>query len=1059
MRGCPLLLKSTPLALLFWARLVSAQTTGVVIGMVTDALTGEPIGGAAVVATSPALQGSQTARTDVTGAFRLMLLPPGLYKLEATREGYRPAERNDIALRVDTTLRANLVMLPETVKMEEQIIHTGMAPVIDVGSAETGVVVTKDTMTLLPLGRSFQETEALAPTARRDKFGFGFAGAQSSENNYLVDGLNVTDPRFGTLGTDFLPNFFEQIDLKTGSYMPEYGHSIAGIVSGVLKSGSNELHGSAWLNLTPRFLFEPDGQPSGRSGEAVWIKSAPGHGGLSGGAGDLDAGFELGGPIQKDQLWFYLGFAPVLKRSVVDRYLRWTETTRDADGNPIQHDIPGTDHYYSTVTKQFQTVGKLTYLLEPEHNLSLSLLWAPKNVQGFDASLTPDPSKANGSPSTFLGENWSETVDLVGRYSGKFLDRHLIVEAQTGFHYQFSEDRPGIVDGVNQATTPFTRWGKNTPLPLSNFEEVPSECSAAGSCEVLRYLTGGQPSIESYTLQRFTGRLSTSYLFQGAGAHTLKGGLDLETSIYHDRSRLPGDASFWFADNGIFLVDTYGTVTDGVAEIWNGLDVRARGIDQAYYLQDSWQVVNTGLTLNYGIRWELQSLENTKPLRAAQLAAGDTPQKISIDDNIAPRFQAIYDFTGQGRGKIAASWGRFYQSLPLYLADRSFGGVSNVEQIYSCTGGWQNNPSFDPRTAPGCTSLVGPYQFNGVSPVAPDLKGSYVDQLGLAAEYEVIQDLAIGVEWQARRLGRAIEDMSSDDGYTFFIANPGESRPWTYNGNVKNPLQVTSIDPATGLPYTINFPKPQRDYDGLTLKVTKALSNNWMAQASYTYSVLRGNYSGMYRQEKGMATPTPNLTTDYDAPSLMQNRTGLLPDDVTHQLKLFGAYVFRVSPRLNITAGGAVSAQSGTPLSALGSHPLGGRAEAYIIPRGQAGRTSAVTQVDLKGQLDYLIAPTYVLKFSLEIFNLFNSQTPTQIDQNYTYDPVQPIVNAQCTNRNGANATNPIAGLQADCPDLRQLKTTDGRPVTVNSNYGKPLGSPGSFQLPISVRLGAALTF
>src|SRR5512142_2664597 len=72
------LLRIVPLALLF-ASVASAQTTGTIIGVVTDASTGQPVAGAVVIATSPALQGQQTAVTDNAGNYRLQILPPGAY--------------------------------------------------------------------------------------------------------------------------------------------------------------------------------------------------------------------------------------------------------------------------------------------------------------------------------------------------------------------------------------------------------------------------------------------------------------------------------------------------------------------------------------------------------------------------------------------------------------------------------------------------------------------------------------------------------------------------------------------------------------------------------------------------------------------------------------------------------------------------------------------------------------------------------------------------------------------------------------------------------------------
>ncbi|WP_242344719.1 TonB-dependent receptor [Anaeromyxobacter terrae] len=110
-----------PLALLL-AGVASAQETGVIIGVVTDGATGKPVAGALVVATSPALAGEKTGVTDGGGNFRIEGLPPGQYRLAVQLEGYRPAERADIAVRADTTIRATLAVVPAAVKLEEVVV-------------------------------------------------------------------------------------------------------------------------------------------------------------------------------------------------------------------------------------------------------------------------------------------------------------------------------------------------------------------------------------------------------------------------------------------------------------------------------------------------------------------------------------------------------------------------------------------------------------------------------------------------------------------------------------------------------------------------------------------------------------------------------------------------------------------------------------------------------------------------------------------------------------------------------------------------------------------------
>jgi hypothetical protein len=72
---------------------------------------------------------------------------------------------------------------------------------------------------------------------------------------------------------------------------------------------------------------------------------------------------------------------------------------------------------------------------------------------------------------------------------------------------------------------------------------------------------------------------------------------------------------------------------------------------------------------------------------------------------------------------------------------------------------------------------------------------------------------------------------------------------------------------------------------------------------------------------------------------------------------------------------------------------------------------------------------------------------------------VAPINGLECSNKDSAGKSNPAAALAADCPDLAYLKTIDGRPVTVNPNWGKAARSNTAFQNPLSLRLSLALTF
>jgi glucose dehydrogenase len=145
-------------------------------------------------------------------------------------------------------------------------------------------------------------------------------------------------------------------------------------------------------------------------------------------------------------------------------------------------------------------------------------------------------------------------------------------------------------------------------------------------------------------------------------------------------------------------------------------------------------------------------------------------------------------------------------------------------------------------------------------------------------------------------------------------------------------------------------------------------------------------------------------------------------------------------------------------MTALGNHEIYGNGLGYIIQRGGAGRTEFIHQVDVRGGLSYVLRAPYELKFSVDVLNLLNQQSVLLYDQNYTTDAVQPIQGIKCDVQ-AVGKSDPVAVLQSACPDLKYLKTIDGRLATVNANFGKPITATRGYQTPIQVRFGLALAF
>jgi hypothetical protein len=503
------------------------------------------------------------------------------------------------------------------------------------------------------------------------------------------------------------------------------------------------------------------------------------------------------------------------------------------------------------------------------------------------------------------------------------------------------------------------------------------------------------------------------------------------------------------------------------------LSILSHNWANGFYLQDAWTIANV-LTLGFGVRLDTQVMTNG----SANNVPG-TPE-LDIRNSWAPRVQAIWDFTGQGRGKIQANWGRYYESVPLNVAYAALSSVASIGgsyQLSSCTAAMIPGPSSTGNPINSCPNVYGlpagagpgpnTESLDGTgfssssspfAPIAPGISGQYTDQFGAGVQYEILQDLSVGVDYLGRRQGKVIEDMSSTEGATYFIANPGASEPWTatdgiYKGQIFNPRYAVSTDQTTGVVYTAAFPLPVRSYDAVTVSVNKLFSKRWLATASYTWSSLRGNYSGLIRTDS--AQFFPNLLTEYDLVSMLGNRTGPLGSNRTNQVKAAGSYLLSLGDDVSLTPGFQLSALSGVPANTWGRHPAYGNNDGFLLARGMAGDLPWVVSLDLSAKLSWAIGGPYTLNFTVSVFNLLNSQAMIGADQRYTFDYIVPMQGARCGARNSITQKDPLSAIVADCPDLPYARTIDGLRVTPNLNYGRPTG----YQTPISARFGVALSF
>lgn len=1003
---------------------------GVVFGVVEDGESGGPLPGVTVVATSAALQGAITARTDEQGRYRVDGLPPGAYALSYERDGFQRDAVAGIQVRADSTLRVDTLLFPggdalppSPAEVADRVSVAARAPTVDVGSAATGMNVDDDFARRVPLvpptargatQRSFEALAETAPGAQLDRYGVSIHGATSPENVYLIDGLAVGNAAYGTLGTALSLEYVEETNVVTGGYLPEYGRATGGAVSVVTKTGGDRMRGAVYASLVPgalsgRALVPPN------QGSVIRTETQLDYLG--------DVGAVIAGPIVADRLWFFTGVGVARRQYTLTRRLY----------GPTG-EIGGGARAWEAQEMTLQSFSKLTYRLNDANRFSLTFFATPTNSGDPDEfGIDPQtgepevlnvegaqPALAHQYDSGAIGATLRWTLDVVPRVVA--LDTAVGVHHENGAVLAADGSRPGASTGF--ASTPHVIYRRSEPgfHSIADFEDVPAAagCDPAGTeaatrCAVPSYALGGPFSLHERQLDRAQARSTLSWVFDLFGLHVVKAGVDGDFATYENRRGYGGGTVYRESSDGASFSDLYllGHLAGPDDEVrLDQLTWRSSSATTGVFVQDAWTAFDV-VTLAAGVRYDAQFL-----------FAGDGTLMMALPHQISPRVGVVYDFTQEGRSKLYASYAKYFQGVPLDVADRVGASSSTIESRHDaalcdprdpaqhrgvCSDDESRVVVGDPESPDRYWTTIGA----GKTPVDPAIRAPSTDELLLGGEYELFRDARVGASYVHRWLSDAIEDMSRDEGYTYFVGNPGAGA-------------------ASG------FPRAERTYDAATAYFEKRFSDEWLAHASYTWSWLRGNYAGLYRPETGQLDP--NVSSDFDLVSLLENRAGDLPFDRRHSFKAFAARDFVAAYDNTFTVGAAFRAESGRPTNLLGSHAVYGDQEVFILPRGSGDELPWRFDVDVHGGWRVPVGDDVALSLTVDVFNLFDFQAPIAVDQEYTRADVLPIV----------------GGRRGD--ERTKLVYADGRPAgdeARNPNFGLPT----QYQPPRTFRFGVRAEF
>jgi outer membrane receptor protein involved in Fe transport len=236
------LLVSALTALLVASGVAHAQTaqTGTISGVVQDA-TGGVLPGVAVTITSVDQGFVRSTVSDANGRYVFPAVPVGLYRVHAALDGFDKAEATNTLVETSKTTAVDFKLtvgnLTDTIQVR------GESPIVDPTTVAQTTRVTRDEFEKLPVGRSYQALMGAAPGV----VGTGnanSAGALTTNNLFVIDAVDTTDPTTGTFGTNINFESIQEISILTTAAGAEYGRAQGAIVNVVTKSGTNRFEGA-----------------------------------------------------------------------------------------------------------------------------------------------------------------------------------------------------------------------------------------------------------------------------------------------------------------------------------------------------------------------------------------------------------------------------------------------------------------------------------------------------------------------------------------------------------------------------------------------------------------------------------------------------------------------------------------------------------------------------------------------------------------------------------------------------------------------------------------------
>ncbi len=898
-----------------WSVNVLAQdiTSGTIQGTVSDEQ-GAFIPGATVEARNTRTNFSKTFTTDSDGRYTFLSMPPGNYRVSATKQGFTRVIQENVELTVGRSIALNLVLRVSGVS-EEVIIST--TPTVDTVKTEASTTLNSRTISNTPiLGRKFEDLLTLTPgvsiTQGPDGDEINFSGQRGIFNNVSLDGGDYNNGFFGEqaggqrAAIDISLDAVQEFQVIATGASAEYGRTAGGIINVITKSGTNDVHGSVFYSFRNEALSSntSDGKPL-----QDFLRQ--------------QMGGTIGGPIKRDKAFYFFAVEGI--RENLTR-----PNLSEAIGTPCSLQAPTVQANEGLIigSPDCQRRALLTFMQSNRsQNEGLPIDRSIRNLAllgKIDVDITQnnklgmsynfDHSK-NGNqtfdvPTYGTSANGTEGPSKINVFNANLYST-LSPTILNEFHFTYSrENRPRSATDSNVPAD--TAMGFGTTFRFGNpfflqpaIDELFWRTQIRDTLSVVKgshTVKFGGEWIHSLNDQVFRGFFTGRYIFDSVNGFLRYASPAAANGFGPRAERCSGGT--WITVGAPFnqtcpvgqmgstplLLYLQGAGPSGPATDAAGAS-KITNEDFALFAQDKWQVA-PNLILSYGLRWEAQIFPDpvVSPANTAYGIFLNDPRfpsdgTLPSDKKMfQPRLGFAWDITNDGRSALRGSWG-IYNARQNMLSQVGSITTNGVQQQTIAAGPFNNVrpvwPNVVTPTAQTCDDGPGglpmtPFPcFSGVRVFSKNYRNPRIYSANIAFEQQIAPDWAMYFDFTHAK-GVYLTRFLNINRNAFFF-------PY---------LDETMVTSSVG----------QSLYRGFTVGMRKRFSKGYQLEWNYVFSKDYDDDSNERDPFTDRSFNINNLSLDY----------ALSDRDITHKFNFFAFFElpgkFEFTPRIQ-----ARSAQPATP--------------------------------------------------------------------------------------------------------------------------------------------------